>query len=313
MSDTQYGNSVKKSWSGMNFNIRVIGVKQPQEHWINYKRLALVCEGGGQRGIFTAGILDSFMKYDFFPFHTLIGVSAGAHNLSAYACGAYGYSRHAILRYTTQKAFFDPLRFARGGHLIDLDWYLDSLHQEAPLDIEQGRCRLKGRSLWICASRRGTLTADYLPFQRDSLREVIKASSAIPLLYRGHARLDGIDYWDGAVADALPVQAAHSRGGDCIVLIRTLPPETDSNLVEIPRSLKRGRLRGAVTLVESHLNSYRKARAFIEQPPDGVTIIEIAPTKPLQSRLLDSKTDALLHDYQMGQHCGLSFLQHYAW
>ena len=297
----------------MNFNIRVIGVKPPQDNWIHYKRLALVCEGGGQRGIFTAGILDSFMKYDFFPFHTLIGVSAGSQNLSAYACGVHGYSRHAILRYTTQKAFFDPLRFARGGHLIDLDWYLDTLHQEVPLDIEQGRRRLSGRALSICASRRDTLTADYLPFQRDSLRELIKASSAIPLLYRDHARLNGIDYWDGAVADALPVQAAHDRGGDCIVLIRTLPLEFDRKLVTIPNSLKRGRLHGAATLVASHLNSYRKARAFIEQPPDGVTIIELMPSKPLKSRLLGSHSDALTHDYDLGQCCGLSFLQHYAW
>ncbi|HBW2578156.1 TPA: patatin family protein, partial [Salmonella enterica subsp. enterica] len=28
-------------------------------------RMALVCEGGGQRGIFTAGVLDEFMRAQF--------------------------------------------------------------------------------------------------------------------------------------------------------------------------------------------------------------------------------------------------------
>ncbi|MGL4626928.1 MAG: patatin family protein, partial [Plesiomonas shigelloides] len=28
---------------------------------VRYEKLALVCEGGGQRGIFTAGVLDEFL------------------------------------------------------------------------------------------------------------------------------------------------------------------------------------------------------------------------------------------------------------
>lgn len=45
---------------------------------------ALVAEGGGQRGIFTAGILDAWLEHQFNPFKLLIGTSAGAQNLSSY-------------------------------------------------------------------------------------------------------------------------------------------------------------------------------------------------------------------------------------
>jgi predicted patatin/cPLA2 family phospholipase len=31
-----------------------------------------------------------------------------------------------ITRYTTNKLFFDPLRFVRGGNLIDLDWLVET-------------------------------------------------------------------------------------------------------------------------------------------------------------------------------------------
>ena len=107
-------------------------------------RIALVCEGGGQRGIFTAGVLDEFMRAQFNPFDLYLGTSAGAQNLSAFICNQPGYARKVIMRYTTKREFFDPLRFVRGGNLIDLDWLVRPL---------QARCRCK----WI--PPRGCLTA----------------------------------------------------------------------------------------------------------------------------------------------------------
>lgn len=68
-------------------------------------RMALVCEGGGQRGIFTAGVLDEFMHAQFNPFHLYFGTSAGAQNLSAYLCNQPGYGRKVIMRYTTRREF----------------------------------------------------------------------------------------------------------------------------------------------------------------------------------------------------------------
>ncbi|HEX7644739.1 MAG TPA: patatin-like phospholipase family protein [Burkholderiaceae bacterium] len=279
---------------------------------IDYRKLALVCEGGGQRGIFTAGVLDSFMRNNYFPFRAMVGVSAGAQNISAYACGARGYGRHAILRYTTQRAFFDPLRFARGGHLIDLDWYFEALHREVPLDLKLAQRRLDGGSLHVCASRCDNLAAEYLPFHTERLPHAVKASSAIPLFYRGGVNIDGVDYWDGGVSDALPVTAAHARGGDCIVVVRTLPHSADQAQLKLPRHLKYDRLQQTAAMVETHLQSYRTARRFIENPPEAVTVIEIAPSRPLKSRLLGSKLDALRHDYRLGLHCGRSFLDRVA-
>ncbi|WP_254555734.1 patatin-like phospholipase family protein, partial [Salmonella enterica] len=49
-------------------------------------RKALFCEGGGQRGIFTAGVLEEFMRAQVNPFHLYVGTSAGAQDLSASRC-----------------------------------------------------------------------------------------------------------------------------------------------------------------------------------------------------------------------------------
>ncbi len=143
-------------------------------------KLALVCEGGGQRGIFTAGVLDEFLKAGFNPFDLLIGTSAGAQNLSAYLCGQRGYARHVITRYTTDKQFFNPLRFIRGGNLIDLDWLISSTSAECPLNIAHALRRFdQGQEFYMCASRADNLDAAYFSPQAEDWLEYIKASSAI--------------------------------------------------------------------------------------------------------------------------------------
>ncbi|TDR71629.1 patatin-like phospholipase family protein [Paludibacterium purpuratum] len=296
----------------MKFSIRLSGL-QDSSTWLHHTKLALACEGGGQRGIFTAGILDTFLEHDFFPFRTLVGTSAGAQNLAAYSSGARGYARHIIMRYTTQKTFFDPLRFARGGHLIDLDWLFDTTGDAYPLDAERAARRLLRRDLRIVACRSDTLTADYLPFSADSWSTAVKASSAIPLFYRGGVTIDEANYWDGGVSDPLPLCAAHRLGADCIMVIRTLPASYAVKPLKLPPRLMKGRLSNMAAVLQSHLDGYLQAHDFIAQPPAGVKVIELAPRLPLRSQLLGSKPEALRHDYRLGQSCARQFLEQHAW
>jgi len=294
------------------FGIALTGVGLHAQS-IPARRLTLICEGGGQRGIFTAGILDSFMRQQYFPFQSLYGVSAGAQNLTSYACGQQGYARDAILNYTTSKTFFDPLRFARGGHLIDLDWYFDALKHDMPLQIEQGQQRLAGRSFHICATRSETLEADYLSFHSGNVALAMKASCAIPLLYRDPVVLDGVSYWDGGLTDSLPVSQAHSTGSDCLVVIRSQPRESVNAMALLHRNWRLKGLRKMGNLANRYVKNYTAAMQFIDNPPPGLTVIDIAPVMPLKSRLLGSGRAALLEDYQLGLRCGTEFLDNHAW
>ena len=48
---------------------------------------ALVVEGGAMRGIFAAGVLDSFQQQQYYPFDLVVGVSAGATSAAGYLTG----------------------------------------------------------------------------------------------------------------------------------------------------------------------------------------------------------------------------------
>ena len=57
-------------------------------------RSGLVLEGGGMRGVFTCGVLDSFMDHGIrFPY--TIGVSAGACNGLSYMSGQRGRAKYS--------------------------------------------------------------------------------------------------------------------------------------------------------------------------------------------------------------------------
>ena len=71
----------------------------------NKKKLSLVTQGGGQRGIFTAGVLDAFLENKFDPFSLYVGTSAGALNLSSYISRQSNLAKEFILDFSSQRNF----------------------------------------------------------------------------------------------------------------------------------------------------------------------------------------------------------------
>lgn len=275
-------------------------------------KLALVCEGGGQRGIFTAGVLDEFLRVNFNPFDLCFGTSAGAQNLSSYLCGQRGYARHVITRYTTRREFFNPLRFVRGGNLVDLDWLIDSTAREYPLAMSRAEALFdRGKAFYMCACRSDDFSAEYFSPDADSWLNILKASSAIPGFYRRGVEIGGINYFDGGVSDAIPVREAARRGADTIVVIRTVP----SQIIYPARWLKHmgnwlspGHLQQLLVMARHHQISYSQIQHFIENPPENLRIFEIHPPRALLSSALGSSQAALSLDYKMGRLCGRYFL-----
>ncbi|MEX0446313.1 patatin family protein [Xenorhabdus sp. SGI246] len=275
-------------------------------------KIALVCEGGGQRGIFTAGVLDEFLRLDFNPFELFLGTSAGAQNLSAYICGQRGYARKVIKNYTTNATFFNPLRFVRGGHLIDLDWYIDIVSEKSPLNIPIAMRHFDaGREFYMCACRADDFEANYFHPEEKNWMEIIKASSAIPGFYRNGVALDGTVYQDGGICDAIPVEEAYRRGADTIVVVRTVPAQlyyTQQWIKRIERWLESSSSQKMIQMLKLHAKSYYRTQQFIENPPDDVQVFEIYPPAPLAAMALGSRISALDKDYHLGRRCGRYFL-----
>ncbi len=70
----------------------------------NGETMGLVLEGGGMRGIYTAGVLDIFLEHGIY-FDGVIGVSAGAIHGCSYVAGQTGRSIRYYKKYCKDKRF----------------------------------------------------------------------------------------------------------------------------------------------------------------------------------------------------------------
>lgn len=275
---------------------------------------AIVAEGGGQRGIYTAGILDAFLSAGFNPFEVAIGASAGAQNLSSYVVGLPGYAKRAIAELSVTPSFMVPYRWLGNRGVLDLDMYFSRVVEDPEYRFPCAEVdRLAGRRrLIIVATSRSDLTPTYLEPDSGNLLLQMKASSAIPFLYKGGVQVGGEILVDGGVTDPLPVKKAYALGARRILVIRTVP---GGDLTSSWRQrLKAMRLHRAMPSIMSDMlecqeRAYEDAMQFINHPPEDVEIVQIAPDAPLQSQVIGSRSDALMADYEYGYHTGEAMLE----
>ncbi|XPE63696.1 patatin-like phospholipase family protein [Shigella flexneri] len=188
-------------------------------------RIALVCEGGGQRENFTAGVLDEFMRAEFNPFNLYLGTSAGRTTSRVYLRSARqrAQSHHALYHKTRifQSIALCPWRksyrsrLAGGGHRKPDAVAMDTA----------ARLFDSGKSFYMCACRQDDYAPNYFLPTKQNWLDVIRASSAIPGFYRSGVSLEGINYLDGGIGDAIPVKEAARQGAKTLVVIRTVPSQ----------------------------------------------------------------------------------------
>ncbi len=193
------------------------------EHF-RHGKTALVTQGGGQRGIFTAGVLDALLLSNFDPFDEFYGTSAGALNLCSYLCRQHGMGKAFITELTTSPEFFNLFRYIRKQQYLSLEWALERI-QDFPykLDLDLGRKTLAGRGAFAAVTNVENLSDQYLPILGDDWFHTMLATCAIPKLYHGPVDVNGQKFVDGGVSASIPVQEAWRQNARNIIVIRTEP------------------------------------------------------------------------------------------
>ncbi|EAS45253.1 patatin family protein [Photobacterium profundum] len=274
-------------------------------------KVALVTEGGGQRGIFTAGVLDAFLEADFNPFSLMVGTSAGSLNLASFICGQTKHAYRVITEATTDHDFFDIYRFLAGKEGLNLDWLLEQTQTRLPLDWQQGHENMRSCTVLASASHADNHHATFFDLDNDDWHVALKASCAIPILRR-QPILNKQQYWvDGGVGAPIPAQEAYERGFRHIVVIRTVPITAHFDhcwMSVIKKVLGKTKAAEVIALLLEHEENYRQTQEFLNNPPADATIYEIHPTKELHSKLIGSTSDSLEHDYQLGHRSGRYFM-----
>ncbi|MDW1915273.1 patatin family protein [Vibrio alginolyticus] len=265
---------------------------------------ALIVEGGAMRGVFSCGILDHFLASEFSPFDSFWGVSAGASNVAAYLAKMPGRNLKIYLDYSLRKEFISPSQLLRGGDMMNLDWMWNVTLEE--LGIDKSALKADSRPFFLGVTRQDNGQAEYHLPDVDDLAETMKASSALPVLYRNGVSLNGIQYVDGGVSDALPVAEAINRGAKKIMVLRSQPASYQKPRGRFSALTKR-MLKETPGLIEPMLTRevrYNQTLALINNPPPGIEIIQVCPPETFKLKRLSRSPAPLRHAYELGIEAG---------
>lgn len=188
--------------------------------------IGIVDVGGGLRGIYGAGVFDycieNGIKFDY-----CIGVSAGSANIASYLGNQKGRNYKFYMDYTFRSQYMSLSNLLSTGSYINLDYVygeLSNMDGESPLDYEMFE---KSNSVMKVVAL-NALTGETVYFDKSDMAQndyhILKASSSIPVICKPYF-VDGIPYYDGGLADPVPVEKAFSDGCDKVVVILTRPKD----------------------------------------------------------------------------------------
>ncbi|MDO5089503.1 MAG: patatin family protein, partial [Leptotrichiaceae bacterium] len=148
---------------------------------MNEKKTGLVLEGGGLRGIFTAGVLDFFLEKNI-EFDRCIGVSAGSCHACSYLSKQYKRAYNVSVDYLDDKRYCSIYSLIKTGDLFGADF----LYREIPdvLNPIDNEAYLKNNTEFQAViTNCHTGKAEY-PYINDMKKDVnyIRASSSLPFL-----------------------------------------------------------------------------------------------------------------------------------
>ncbi len=176
------------------------------------EQAALILEGGANRGIFTAGVLDFLMDQDFRVSY-VVGVSAGACNALGYVSEQRGRTRDCILAQNEEKDKLEEMkRAARTRSLFDMDQLFDRFpNGEIPFDYGTYFSSPIECELVLTNCRTGR--AEYRQERQDRKRlmDLCRASCSVPV-GTPMVEIGGTPYLDGGLADSIPILRAMEKG-----------------------------------------------------------------------------------------------------
>ena len=179
----------------------------------------LILEGGGMKGIYTAGVLDFFLDKEI-EFSSCYGVSAGACHMCSYLSKQRKRAYHVNVDYLEQKSYCSLESLLTTGDLFGANMCYDLIPNYLnPYDYDTFN-KYEGKPYAVVTNIR-TGEPEYMLIE-DMHKDVIaiQASSSMPLVSR-NVKIGDELYLDGGISDSIPLRRSIKDGNKKNVVIMT--------------------------------------------------------------------------------------------
>lgn len=179
----------------------------------------LVLEGGGMKGMYTAGVLDFFLDKGI-EFSSVYGVSMGACDMCSYLAKQRDRAFAVVADYAKLHRYFSIESLIFTGNLFNVKMVYDTIPNRLyPFDYETYK-NYSGKAYAVATDIETGLPEYFRIKELKADMEKIRASASLPLVSR-NVKVDGKLYLDGGISDSIPLKKSIEDGNKKNIVVMT--------------------------------------------------------------------------------------------
>ena len=261
----------------------------------------LLLEGGGMRGMYTAGIIDIMLEQGI-KVDAIMGVSAGALFGINYKTQQAGRVIRYNKRFAGDKRYMGIHSLLTTGNIMNEKFCFDDVpNQLDPADYDT--FKNTPEEFYAVVTNVKTGRPEYIQLtdlhEKDQM-EYLRASGSLPFVSRP-VEIGGEKYLDGGIADSVPIERVLSMGYDRIIVVLTRPAgyrKKKGN--DIPAKVLYRKYSAFVEAVNSRWKRYNAQSDVLEMLEKEERIFVVRPSRFIKVGRLEKDPEVLQEMYELG-------------
>lgn len=269
-------------------------------------KVGLVLEGGGFRGLYSAGVLDYFLDQDWhFPY--IIGVSMGTVNGINYISKQKGRSIDVPSEFLYDSRYFSYKGLFTKGNLFGMDFIFDDIPRKHNV-FDYKTYYESDQEFVITAMDVQFGGSKY--FRKDELNEdemlkALRASCSLPFIST-MVTCKGKKYLDGGLSDSIPIKKAFEDGVDKVIALVTREKGYRKEVKE-PNVFKLGsgnlmyrRYPKVIEAISNRNDTYNQELEYMEEMIEAGKVLTVYPKEAIDMGRTERNKEKLQKCYRDG-------------
>ena len=264
---------------------------------------ALVLEGGGKRGIYTAGVLDVLLEKGV-DVDAVFGVSAGAIHGASFVAKQHERSIRYNLEYGSDPRFMSLGNWIRTGNVVDVDFCYRELPEELDVFDHKAFEKSKTKFFAVCSNVE-TGKAEYVHCpnlrQKDGI-DYLRASASLPFFSK-IVKIGQKKFLDGGICDSIPLKAAQNLGYEKNLVVLTRPKgyQKKPSKNRLLAKLVYAKFPKFVEAIVNRYNMYNNQLKFVEQEQTKGKTLVLQPSKTIKIGRMEQNPEVVKQMYKLGR------------
>ena len=261
----------------------------------------LLLEGGGMRGMYTAGVMDIMLEQGI-KVDAIMGVSAGALFGINYKTRQAGRVIRYNKRFAGDKRYMGIHSLITTGNIMNEKFCFDDVPNELdPADYET--FKNSPEEFYAVVTNVNTGRPEYIRLtdlgEKEQM-EYLRASGSLPFVSRP-VKIAGQLYLDGGIADSVPVEKALSMGYDRVIVVLTRPEGSRKKRgKDLPAKMLYSRYPAFVKTNNDRWKKYNAQLGVVELLEQEGRIFVVRPSETIKISRLEKDPEVLQAMYDLG-------------